>query len=126
MYRPLSTIRLGTGRSSARDECGTTPFVLVEGLYALHQRLRDTYQFKIWMDVCRDARIPRVQTRDGAKLLRLWQDLYVPREWAYFRQQKPFECANVFILGPDLEWFTTRGCFSREAYGTSRGPLNVF
>jgi uridine kinase len=92
-----------------------TPIVLVEGLYALHEKLRSHYRFAIWLDVRRDARMSRVEARDGRKLLSSWDEIYVPREWSYLTQQKPFEHVDLLLLGPDLEWSTTAACFSRQA-----------
>jgi uridine kinase len=91
------------------------PIVLVEGLYSLHRRLRNRYGFKLWIDTCRNTRRANVEARDGGRLLWLWNDIYVPREWSYMQQQRPFEHANAFLLGADLEWPTTDVCFSRQA-----------
>ena len=92
-----------------------TSVVLVEGLYSMHMRLRNRYGFKLWVDTCREARLANVEARDGGRFLQLWRGIYIPREWSYLRQQKPFQYANAFLLGADLEWSTTDVCFARQA-----------
>lgn len=88
--------------------------IIIEGLYALHTRLQDVYNFKIWVDTQFDNRMQRVEMRDGKKLLSLWHNLYVPREVKYIATQKPHDVADIFVLGINLEWSCTDKGFSRR------------
>ena len=93
---------------------GPAGIAIVEGLYALHPRLRAVYDFAIWVDSRSDDRMQRVVVRDGTKLVPLWNSLYVPREQAYIERCRPYEAADVFVLGAGVE--TTRQTFAWRAY----------
>jgi hypothetical protein len=89
------------------------PIIVIEGLYALHRRLRHHYGLRLWVDTCARTRMARVEARDGKARIGLWHSVYLPREATYLRQQKPFDDADAFILGAALEWADTRRCFAR-------------
>ncbi len=88
--------------------------IIVEGLYALHTRLRDFYNFKIWVDTQFDNRMERVKMRDGTRFLSLWHKRYVPREIKYITTQKPYDVANVVVLGSNLDWSCVNKGFARQ------------
>jgi len=88
--------------------------IIVEGLYALHTRLRDVYNFKIWIDTQFDNRMEQVEIRDGTRFLSLWNKQYVPREIKYIKTQKPYDVANVFVLGLNLDWSCVGKGFARK------------
>lgn len=96
-------------------EVQPTPVILVDGLYSLHRHLREIYSFKVWVDAGQASRMARVAVRDGPRFIQLWRALYVPREHSYLLQQRPFEVADLYVLGPDLEWSDTHDSFARAA-----------
>ena len=90
------------------------PIILVEGLYAMHRMLRDAYAFKVWVDGSSADRMLRVNARDGERLLGLWHTVYVPRESWYLQSQRPFDDADLFVLGAGLEWGATHRSFCHQ------------
>jgi hypothetical protein len=90
------------------------PIIPVEGLYAMHRTLRDAYAFKLWVDGSSPDRMLRVSARDRERLLGLWHAVYVPRESWYLRSQRPFDHADLFVLGAGLDWVTIHRSFSHR------------
>lgn len=107
-YRPYDWSRDVIGQAQAMPD---TDVVLVEGLYALHHDLSPSYDLALWVDGRQGDRMARCEARmrvqgltdeERSYWLRLWQDVYVPREQAYIGAQRPFERADLFVLGASL------------------------
>jgi uridine kinase len=75
--------------------------VIVEGVYALHEKLRDAYDYKIWVETPHEIRLQRGLERDGEKARDQWTKEWMPKEEEYKRVQKPHEAADIIIDGTD-------------------------
>lgn len=73
--------------------------VVVEGVCALHQMFRDTYDLRVWVDAPRDVRLARGIARDGEASRRTWEDVWMPREDAYVTRDNPRAAADLLVDG---------------------------
>ena len=86
--------------------------------------MRAGYDFTIWVDARRDDRMTRVRDRGGfatphgTHLLRLWDELYVPREHMYIVRYRPHDVADLFVLGVGLEPPNTHRTFAWQLGGS--------
>lgn len=76
--------------------------VLVEGLFSLKRELADRYDFSIWVEGRLEGRMKRVAARDGAHMIPFWENEWIPRELAFFLQERPWERADLIVAGADL------------------------
>ncbi|MFA6076379.1 MAG: AAA family ATPase [Negativicutes bacterium] len=88
-----------TDRLGNWDEVAAGQILVVEGVYSLHCKLRDSFDFKIWVDCPRDERLRRGIERDGAGLRDFWEKEWMPLEDEYLRQMQPWKCADYIIDG---------------------------
>ena len=73
--------------------------VIVEGVYALHEKLKDTYDYRIWVECPYDIRLKRGLERDGEEARSWWVDEWMPKEEEYKQSQKPQQTADIVIDG---------------------------
>ena len=73
--------------------------VIIEGVYALHEKLRDTYDYKVWIEAPYEVRLQRGLERDGEEARSRWVDEWMPKEEEYTKSQKPHETADIIIDG---------------------------
>ena len=71
--------------------------LIVVGVYALQKRFRKYYDYTIWVDAPRDARIKRMIKREGEAVAREWQEKWLPREERYLEIERPFEAASTIF-----------------------------
>jgi uridine kinase len=72
--------------------------VVVEGVAALDRRLRDAYDYRIWVETPREICFERGVERDGVAALPLWE-AWSEKEQQYWREQKPREIADAIVDG---------------------------
>jgi uridine kinase len=72
--------------------------VVIEGVAALDSRLRDAYDYKIWVETSREICFRRGLARDGQGALPLWQ-AWSEKEQRYWAEQRPQEIADVVVDG---------------------------
>ncbi|WP_139378306.1 uridine kinase family protein [Mesobacillus jeotgali] len=73
--------------------------VIIEGVYSTRQELEHYYDWKIWVDCPREMRLARGIQRDGEEARAMWEDNWMVGEDLYVQQQKPYERADIVILG---------------------------
>ena len=73
--------------------------VLVEGVSSINSRIRDYFDFKIWVDCPLDIRLERAKERDGMDTMELWINDWIPRENNYVISDRPYEYADIIIDG---------------------------
>jgi uridine kinase len=72
--------------------------VVIEGVAALDRRLRDAYDYRIWVETPREICFRRGLERDGDDALPLWE-AWSEKEQHYWATQKPREVADVVVDG---------------------------
>jgi uridine kinase len=80
----------------------SAPIVLVEGLYAIRQSARDSYDLAIWVEALLDTRMKRVVERDGSEFLERWNREYLPLEQEYIQSDEPWRRADIVIAGAEM------------------------
>jgi len=73
--------------------------VIIEGVYALHEKLRDAYDYKVWVEAPYELRLQRGLERDGEEARSWWVNEWMPKEEAYKESQKPHESADIIVDG---------------------------
>jgi uridine kinase len=73
--------------------------VIVEGVCALHRKLRDAYAVRIWVEASYDVRLARAVARDGEAARQTWVDVWMPSEDRYVERDDPVGCADLVIRG---------------------------
>lgn len=72
--------------------------VVVEGCYALHEKLRGYYDIKVFVDCPRDLRMARGLERDGEGARAFWLD-WMAAEDRYLDLQRPRDAADFVLDG---------------------------
>jgi uridine kinase len=81
-------------------KAGTT--ILVEGVSSLSSKIRDYFNFKIWIDCPLDIRLERAKKRDikyNMDSMELWIHNWIPRENNHVISEKPYNYADLIIDG---------------------------
>jgi uridine kinase len=73
--------------------------VIVEGVCALHQTLRDAYDLKVWVETPREVCLRRAVERDGESQREQWVTVWMPNEDAYIDRDQPRQCADLVVSG---------------------------
>ena len=71
--------------------------VIIEGVCALHRRLRDAYAVRVWVDAPADVRLARAVARDGEAARVDWVERWIPSEDRYVERDDPVGCAHLVI-----------------------------
>jgi uridine kinase len=72
--------------------------VVIEGVGALEQRLRDAYDHCIWVETPREICFERGLARDGEAALPLWE-AWSEKEQRYWAEQRPRDAADEIVDG---------------------------
>ena len=89
----------GTGKLAEWHDVEPKGVIVVEGVYSVHRRLRDAYDYKIWVEAPHELRLERGIERDGESSRRQWVKEWMPREEEYKESQSPQEIADLIIDG---------------------------
>lgn len=81
VYRPYSC---QTGELGAPIVLKPSPVVIVEGSYACHPALWDSYYRRVFLTVDPEEQLRRIERRDGREQLRNYQEKWIPMEERYF------------------------------------------
>ena len=73
--------------------------IVIEGVYVLREKIRDAYDYKIWVETPYELRLQRGLERDGEEARSQWVDEWMPKEEEYKKSQKPHECADIIVDG---------------------------
>ena len=57
---------------------------IVEGAYACHPALWDSYDLRVFLTVDAAEQLRRIEARSGPEKLRMFRDRWIPLEEAYF------------------------------------------
>ena len=78
-----------------------TGVVIVEGVCALHRKLRDAYSVRVWVEASYDVRLARAVARDGEDARSRWVDVWMPSEDRYVERDDPVGCADLVVVSND-------------------------
>ncbi|MFD2680297.1 uridine kinase family protein [Bacillus seohaeanensis] len=81
----------------------TEGLVVIEGCYSLVKSLNNYYNFKIWVESPKELRLSRGIERDGEENRHLWEDLWMPAEEQYIREQQPLKTVDLIVDGTGKE-----------------------
>ena len=73
--------------------------VVIEGVCALHTRLRDVYDLRIWVEAPRETRLARAVARDGEDARATWEEKWLPSEERYVLRDDPISVADLIVDG---------------------------
>jgi uridine kinase len=76
-----------------------TGVIVVEGVCALHRRLREAYDVRVWVDAPRALRLERGVARDGEAARTTWETVWMPSEERYVAEDDPIPSAHVVVDG---------------------------
>ncbi len=102
------------------------PVIIIDGIgsHALDLPMRP---LRIFVDGRADSRMARVAARDGPENA-CW-DHYVAIEHGYFARYRPWQSADLLVLGAELDFATSRAGFARRmdaalAHAAAQGRLD--
>ena len=76
-----------------------TGVVVVEGVCALHRKLRDAYAVRVWVEASYEVRLARAVARDGEEARQTWVEVWMPSEERYVERDDPAGCADLVVSG---------------------------
>lgn len=93
-YRKFDCSRMDFG-----DEVELVPkkYLLVEGAYSCHPKLRDYFDLRIFMTIDADTQMARIKERNGSERAQMFRDRWIPLEETYIRECSVSECCAVSL-----------------------------
>ena len=90
-YRKFDCSRMDFG-----DEVKLMPkkYLLVEGAYSCHPKLRDYFDLRIFMTIDADTQMVRIRERNGIERAQMFRDRWIPLEETYIRECRVQECCQ--------------------------------
>jgi uridine kinase len=85
------------GEARGSRTVDATGVVIVEGVCALHRKLRDAYAVRVWVEASYDVRLARAIARDGEAARSTWVDVWMPSEDRYVERDDPVRCADLVV-----------------------------
>jgi hypothetical protein len=76
--------------------------VLVEGVSSTRREVDAPWALTIWVDTPRQVRLQRAADRDGAELLPVWLDVWLPSEDAYVARENPLARVDLVVSGTEF------------------------
>ena len=73
--------------------------IVIEGVCALHRKLRDAYALRVWVEAPYELRLARGVARDGEQARSTWVDVWMPSEERYVEADDPVSCAHLVVDG---------------------------
>jgi uridine kinase len=80
-------------------DVATGGLVVIEGCYSLVKSLNNYYNYKIWVESPKELRLSRGIERDGEGNRHLWEDLWMPAEEQYIREQQLLKTVDLIVDG---------------------------
>ena len=76
------------------------PLTVVEGAYSMHPALRKYYGDSVFLTISPKIQQSRILARNGAEMLRVFNERWIPMEEHYFRELKiPVSCGTCIDTG---------------------------
>lgn len=74
---------------------------ITEGAYSLHPRLKGAYQISVFLDSDPDIQRARILARNGADMLRRFENEWIPLENMYFESTGVRESCDIILPPPE-------------------------
>jgi uridine kinase len=87
------------GRLAEWHDVSAAAIVLLEGVYASSELLRDCYDYAIWVECPYEVRLQRGVDRDGGGMRTTWVEHWMPAEDRYVDQERPDVRADLVLDG---------------------------
>ena len=71
--------------------------ILIEGVYSLHPKFRDYYDFSVFLDIDKKTQYSRILERSGAVMLDRYIKEWIPLEENYFNEFNIKKSVNLYI-----------------------------
>lgn len=75
--------------------------VIVEGVSATRREVGAPWAVRIWVDAPEPVRLHRVLERDGAGMLPVWREQWLPSERAYVARENPLGRVDLVVRGTE-------------------------
>lgn len=73
--------------------------IIVEGVSCTRREVRLPWALTVWVDAPRELRLKRARERDGAAMLPVWLERWMPSEEAYIAREHPAERVDLVVDG---------------------------
>lgn len=77
--------------------CPVPPLIIIEGTYALHSRIRNYFNLKLFFEHEAQTQLTRIEARNGLKKRMEFELRWIPLENQYFSIEKPKSIADFVI-----------------------------
>jgi uridine kinase len=91
----------GTDRGAEWHAVPAGRSVLIEGVSSTRREVAAPWGLTIWVDTPREVRLDRAADRDGADLLPMWLDVWLPSEEAYVERENPLARVDLIVSGTE-------------------------
>jgi uridine kinase len=71
--------------------------IIIEGVYCTRAELRNSYDFRIWVECPPEVRLGRGLARDGESARSIWVNEWMPAENRYYDEHRPSAFAHVVV-----------------------------
>lgn len=75
-----------TGTLGSECKVDWKPLVIIEGAYSQHPYFGDVYDLRIFCEITSEEQQKRILARNGTEMLKRFEEEWIPKENAYFRQ----------------------------------------
>ena len=93
-YRPFECRRMDFGQA-VKVPCGRPR--VVEGSYSMHPYFGKYYDFAVFMSVCPEQQLRRIEARGGSAVLQNFKTRWIPLEEKYFDSARPWQNADLYV-----------------------------
>lgn len=94
VYRPFDC---GSRRIVGERRIAPGRINIIEGSYSMHPYFGDTYDLKIFMEISEEAQSENIRKRNGEEKLKVFKELWIPKETAYFEANRTKEQSDCII-----------------------------
>jgi uridine kinase len=96
-YFDIETLKLDVLEPIHSGKSPKLGVVIVEGIGTLGIKLRDYFDYKIWLEASPATRRSRGLQRDSEDHAQIWDTHYLPEDARYIAEQSPADVADVIV-----------------------------
>ncbi len=79
--------------------CRLDRLVILDGVSSTRAEVAAPWDLTIWVDTPENVRLDRALVRDGAAMLPMWHDVWLPEEEAYVAREDPLSRVDLIVSG---------------------------